>query len=197
MSSKMQVLFIKQTGHVLTAFTRAADPEGKLKVEDLVGTALPVHTGHVVTGAANQEPLLVPPEALDVATVDLEEEAFVTPSAFIVSGTKLDALGSVAPSPPVLTYDKITIMTASNVAEKTKVWGRIQQVAPPPDEAPIRRVVEGEIDSGKQSVELVLKSLPDQQPASIPAGSYDALVLVAGLRSRFTRLTVPPPPPST
>jgi hypothetical protein len=192
MSSKMQVLFVKQTGHVLAAFTRAADPEGKLKVEDLVGTALPVRAANDVMAATSPEPLFVPSDSLDIATVDLEEEALVAPSSFIASGTKLDALGGIVPGQPALAYDKITITTANNVAQSTKVWAQIQQTSPPLGEEPISRVVEGEIISATKSVELVLKRLPDKQPASIPDGSYDALILIAGQQPFFSRLTVPP-----
>jgi hypothetical protein len=189
MSSKMQVLFVIHTSHVLAAFTRTADPEGKLKVEDLVGTALPVRGASPVPSVANKEPLLVPPEMLDVATVELAADAFVTPSAFVVSGTKLDAIGSVSPSSPDLTFDYITIKTASNVPENTKVWAQIQQAAPPAGEEPLRRVVAGEIPSTTAAVKLALTSLPGQPPASIPVGDYDAVILVAGQQPLFTRLT--------
>ena len=94
MNDKMQVLFVKQTGHVLVAFTRTADPEGKLQVSDLTGSGLFVRnrTSVSANSLSGGETLVVPAEALDVAVVDYDPDVFTTPIGFVASGGRVARL---------------------------------------------------------------------------------------------------------
>src|SRR5262245_23377418 len=106
MSDKMQVLFVKQTGHVLAAFTRAADPEDKPKISVLAGSGLLVRNKKVITpSASGGETISVPAGALDVAVVDFDPDVFLLPSIFAAGGGKVESLGATAPSSPTLTAD--------------------------------------------------------------------------------------------
>lgn len=190
---KMQVIFVKQTGHVLAAFNRTAD-DSKSKIEDVVGAGLPFRNMLIIDAlgaAAGGEFVVFPPEALDVASVDFNEDTFLMPLNFVTSGSKVDQLGSVTLPVPTLTASQITITVSLAVPDKTKVLAVVQQVTPAPGQEPLRRVVEGEIASGASNIALDLKSMPDKPPASIVPGKYDVLVLVAGRLRHFVRKDVP------
>jgi len=189
---KMQVIFVKQTGHVVAAFSRTAD-ESKSKLEDIVGAGVPFRNMRIVddTGlVTGNELVVIPAESLDVAIVDFDVDAFFTPLSFVTSGNKVDQLGSVTLPAPVLTASDITIKVTNPVAEKTKVWAVVQQVAPAAGEEPSRRIVQGEIDVNLPEVKLELKRMPDGLPASILSGNYDVLTLVAGQQRRCERKTI-------
>jgi hypothetical protein len=196
----MQVIFVKQTGHVLAAFTRSADPVAKNEMADLVGTALPVsNTKLVKPVVGNGERLFVPPVSLDFATVDFEEDAIFSPLSFVVGGPTLNVLGNQVPGDPVLTKTDITIVTANAVspavapavAEDTKVWAEIHQIDPMPGDEPMIRVVEGKIEKANSSVKLVLRPLPGDQPVPVAAGDYFAVVLMAGYKPLFKKISAP------
>jgi hypothetical protein len=99
MSDKMQVVFVKQTGHVLAAFTRTADVEGKPPVGALTGNGLIIHNRKVVsaTPSVGDETLLASPEALDIAVVDYDRDVFSNPRAFVAGGGKVAKLGTAIP----------------------------------------------------------------------------------------------------
>ena len=96
----MQVVFTKQTGHVLAAFTRAADPEGKVKVGELTGSGLPVRKRRTINGAASvasgllTQIMIVPADSLDSAVVDYESAVFNSPVGFVVGGGEVAKLGA-------------------------------------------------------------------------------------------------------
>src|SRR5262245_35738598 len=114
MSDKMQVLFVKQTGHVLAAFTRTADPEGKPEVSSLAGSGLLVRNRTIVSGTpSGGETLVAPSDSLDVAVVDYDPDVFNDPRSFVAGGGKVAALGlssiqlalvtdPIPPPPPAL-----------------------------------------------------------------------------------------------
>lgn len=123
---KMQVIFVKQTGHVLAAFNRTAD-DSKSKIEDVVGAGFPFRNMLIIDSlgaAAGGEFVLLPPESLDVASVDFDEDTFLVPLNFVTSGPKVDQLGNVTLPVQALTASKITIKVTNPVTEKPKCGPR-------------------------------------------------------------------------
>jgi hypothetical protein len=213
MNDKMQVLFVKQTGHVLAAFTRTADPEGKPQVSDLTGSGLSVHNlTRVSTLPPNGgETLAVPPEALDVAVVENDPDIFATAVGFVASGGRVARLGtggivlngSPPPSPPPATpppptpsqpqvnfsVTRVTVTLESDTTDDKGVCVVVQEAAPSGGNDPERRVAQGVLTSGTHFVSLDWKTSPDGVNASISisSGDFFVLALVAGYQPLFGR----------
>jgi hypothetical protein len=192
MNEKMQVIFIKQTGHVLAAFTRGADPEGKPAVEALVGTGLIIRNKKQILPpppaiAPTGETIFVPSDSLDVVAVDFDPETFTSPLTFAAGGGKVELLGSIAPpSALTLAEDKLTITTTH--PNDLKIWAQVQKVPTPTDTEQMTRVMEGIIEKGATSADLTLTIFPGGPAATIPKpADYYVLVLVEGQRPFFTK----------
>jgi hypothetical protein len=206
MNDKMQVLFAKQTGHVLAAFTRTADPEGKPKVEDLTGGGLLVR--NMSLPATIAETILVPPETLDVSVVDFEPAVFSSPREFVVGGGEVAKQGaivltlvSVAPPPatppppllasppPVIKFSaaRVTVELDGDVTDEQGVCVILQEANPSPGMQPERRFAEGAIKSATHFVSLEWKTSPAGALASIsdPPRSFFVLALVGGYQPLF------------
>ena len=88
--SKLTVVYLKDTGHVLAALTRADPPAGDEPVSALVGTGLPVSA--IAAAAAD---ITVPAQNLATVTVaDDQPEVLINPQNFQVVQ---DPQGQVAP----------------------------------------------------------------------------------------------------
>jgi hypothetical protein len=122
MTDKMTLLFIKQTGHILAAVTRGADPTGEISAEDLA------RGGLLVRGFNGDTQFEVPSRELDVLTVDLEPALLLQPRAFVVdenqkvpvpvSGGTVNAVD--------LSVTQVTVTPSEGqVPEDTKVWVQI------------------------------------------------------------------------
>ena len=77
--SKLTVVFLKDTGHVLAALTRADPPTAGEQVSALVGTGLPM--GAIDGTSAD---VIVPVANLDAVTVDDQPEVLLDPQGFQV-----------------------------------------------------------------------------------------------------------------
>ena len=77
--SKLTVVYLKDTGHVLAALTRADPPQGTEPVSALVGTGLPVR----FVGRPPAD-VTVPAEDLAAVTVDDQPEVVISPQSFQV-----------------------------------------------------------------------------------------------------------------
>ena len=77
--SKLTVVFLKDTGHVLAALTRADPPAAGEQVSALVGTGLPM--GAIDGTSAD---VIVPVANLDAVTVDDQPEVLLDPQGFQV-----------------------------------------------------------------------------------------------------------------
>ncbi|HMG72002.1 MAG TPA: hypothetical protein VK582_00760 [Pyrinomonadaceae bacterium] len=196
MSAKMQVLFVKQTGHVLAAFTRTSDPEGKPKVNDLVGSGLLVRNPKILatTGTTGGEEITVDPDSLDVSVIDFNPDVFRSPSGFAVSGGTAELLGPVTPEVPVLAEDKLTVSLGPasapvNAPDDLKVWAMIEKILTPTDTEPLRRIMEGKIKKTETHTDLSPTIKPGGAGATIPLTSkYYALTLVEGRQPVFAVL---------
>jgi hypothetical protein len=206
MNDKMQVLFVKKTGHVLAAFTRSADPEGKPKVEDLTGDGLLVR--NMSLPATLAKTVLVPPETLDVSVVDFEPALFSSPREFVVGGGKVTRQGAIvltlvstappAPTPPPallagpppavkFSAARVTVELDVDVTDEQGVCIILQEANPWPGMQPERRFAEGAIKSATHFVSLEWKTSPGGALASIsdPSRSFFVLALVGGYQPLF------------
>lgn len=77
--SKLTVVFLKDTEHVLAALTRADPPAAGEQVSALVGTGLPI--GAIDGTSAD---VIVPVAMLDAVTVDDQPEVLLDPQGFQV-----------------------------------------------------------------------------------------------------------------
>jgi hypothetical protein len=191
MNSKMQVIYIKHTGHILAAFTRTADPEGKPSFlpadeEDQRSLLIRDPDGRSVA-------LSVPASVVEQKAFDFDPGVFASPTLHIVTETGVEPLNTLS-LPSVSAPKKETIdvqASGGNVSEDTNVWIQLDEVNPLNTEDPIRRVMTGLIEKNDSGVTLVMKSRPDDQPAPVRTGSYYALVFVAGELPLFTTVSVP------
>jgi hypothetical protein len=196
MSDKMQVLFVKPTGHVLAAFTRTADPEDKPKVSALAGSGLLVRNLTTVSVSSSEdetlhveseggETLVAPSDSLDVAVVDYDQDVFDDPRSFVAGGGKVESFGAPARSTITLSRDKLIIEVTGGVPSDLKVWAQVEKVITSTDSDPVTRVMTGIIEKTKTKAELILTISPGGTAASIPTGKYYILVLVEGRPPQF------------
>lgn len=215
--NKMQVLFVQLTGHVLAAFTRTADPEGKAKVSDLTGTGLPIRNRQNVfaSSSAAVETLMVPPDALDLAVVDFDPDVFSEPLGFVAGGGRVAKLGFDKPQmdvtsppppptatsssqPPVLTPPgspprvnfsaaRVTVELDGDTTDDKGVCVVLQEADPSPGNEPERRIALGAVPSAKHFISLDLKTSPEGAAASIPDKDFLVMALIAGYRPLFAK----------
>ncbi|MDQ1707815.1 MAG: hypothetical protein QOJ88_1026 [Pyrinomonadaceae bacterium] len=209
MNEKMQVLFAKQTGHVLAAFTRTADSENKPKVVAATGGGLVVRQPTLVTAlSATIQEMIVPAEALDLSVVDFDSAVFGSPREYVEGGGKIAKLGpdtllSVSTPPPAsspttlvsspevsFSTTRLAIQIPTNTADEKGVCVILEEKAPLPGVAPERRVAQGKIATGTHFISLDWKTSPDGSPVSVPSGSYFVLALLAGCQPLFRTITL-------
>ena len=204
MSDKMQVLFTKQTGHVLAAFTRTADPEGKPKVSDLTG-------GNGLLVRNEDTTIFVAPETLDVSVVDLDAGVFFSPRDFVVGGGEVAKPGlnpvvlssvtdDVPPLPPEdppdpspatiqFTSVRVTVVIEGDASDDEGVCVILQEANPPLGMEPERRVAQGAIAKATHYVSLNWKTSVDGAlaPISNATQEFFILALVAGYQPLFAK----------
>ena len=191
----MQVVFVKQTGHVVAAYTRSADPDGKVPVEQVAGSGIRVRNVRDPDASpSGGESLAIPPKSLDVAVVDFRSDIFRAPLKFAMGGGVVVELGSVTPDPTVfLTSNSITIdlnlTVPPGAPEGIKVWAQVEEVDPGDGSEPERRVVQGQVNQGESVVSISLTTEPEGTPASMPSVPCNLLVLVATYQPMFTTAT--------
>jgi hypothetical protein len=211
MGDKMQVVLVKQTGHVLAAFTRKADPEGKPTLSTLFGRGLLVRNRTVVSPSLDGgETLVAPSDSLDVAVVDYDPDVFNNPRGFVVGGGQVAKLGADLPkldtaSPPAsspLTFPPTTLIKFStsrltveldvNTTDNKGVCIVFQEAQPLPGDEPERRIAQGSIASGTHFISLDLKTSLDGSLASIPDKDFSILALIAGYQPLFGKQSPAP-----
>jgi len=120
--TKLTVVQLKDTGHVLAALTRADPPQGTEPVGALVGVGLPVSSVDGVTAD-----FTVPAQDLAPVTVDDQPEVLLNPQGFLVvqdpqgqapQVTNVSASGQVAFA---ISASSGASVTVSNVTSATKL----------------------------------------------------------------------------
>ncbi|HJY95653.1 MAG TPA: hypothetical protein VJ371_11910 [Streptosporangiaceae bacterium] len=119
--TKVTVVYLKDTGHVLAALTRANPPQGTEQVSALVGTGLPVRFigGH-------QADATVAAQDLDLATVDDQPGVVTNPQSFRVTfDAKGQAQVTSAGAASQITLDITTSSGATVTGATTQVPARV------------------------------------------------------------------------
>lgn len=177
MTVPMTAVFAKDTEHVLALLTRTDAPESPISLEAAVGDGLPLHhpTEHrnMVTVAA---------ERLDVALVEAEESALLSPRTRRVDGSALVALGAgPAASVDLSVSGVVTVDAGAPVIEEAPFIVQLERTAPlAPDEPPL--VITGSIQAGAQSASVA---------ESVLSGTYRVLILIRGQKPSFADETAP------
>jgi hypothetical protein len=182
MTDKMTVLFVRETGNVVAALTRAADPEAKITADLLAGEALLLrYAGDPTSAGYVNADFLITPDQLDVLIPDFDLDVISNPQEFWVDSDQkvvpANTVTSVTPSFPFRTQVVITLGVA--VIPESKVW--VQIVGPDPQDT---QVVSGKIAAGATVVTINLRQLQ--------AGhSYDILSLVQGYATHKETVVAP------
>lgn len=208
MNDKMQVIVAKQTGHVLAAFTRMADPGGKPSSDTPAGNGLFIRRPRLIAPAASGgEEVFVPAGALDVLAIMLDPKVFSSPLDYVVNDDQAVPIGTStvtlnpgspplsSPEPPALnppefrfSTTRVTVQIASNTAEDKSVCVVVQEVLPPAGEEPVRRIAQGVVVHGSHFVSLDWKINPDSGANPLlRTGNYYILALLAGYKPLFGR----------
>jgi hypothetical protein len=180
MNEKMTLLFVKETGHVLAAITRAADAEAKITAGALAGTALPVRfVGNPGGSGYDDTVLSVPADQLDVFTADYEARALVQPNDYFVSGTDDQKKAELVNRALGITAISISAGNSQVVFE-----------APVPDKTKVMIVLTGPTASDQQLATGEMVSVGSTVSATInvaelkPSTPYTLLILIAGVWPR-------------
>jgi hypothetical protein len=185
MNEKMTLLFVKETGHVLAAITRAADAEAKIEASALAGTALPVRYVGDPAGTGYSETVLVPAGQLDTFTADYEARALQRPNDYFVAGKddqqksqQANRFITVTGAPQ---SGNSQLKIDANVPDKTKVLVILSGSTPADTQ-----LVSGEMiyDAG------LTKSIAILNIAQLNPGDYTLLILVVGVWPRTEKITV-------
>lgn len=112
--SKLTVVYLKDTGNVLAALTRADPPATDEPVTALVGTALPVSAFGKATAG-----LTVSAQDLAAVTVDDQPDVVAGPQGFQVVADPQGALQVTSASPPGHVSLSVTVATGATVAVGT------------------------------------------------------------------------------
>lgn len=186
MNEKMTLLFVKETGHVLAAITRAADAESEIEAGALAGTALLVrYVGNPTGDGYGDKMLSVPADQLDVFTADYEARALLRPNDYFVSGAddqkKSQQVDRSLPVTVSLSMNNSQVTVEANVPDKTKAL--IILSGPTADE---RQVVAGEMifNSGTSKATINIAELK-------PGTDYLLLALIAGVWPYTKKVSTP------
>ena len=183
MTDKMTVLYVKDTGHVVAALTRVADPEALLTADLLVGEALMLrYIGDPIALAYGFTNFLIESDELDMLTPDLDSGVTLSPRSFLIDGDKTiqptNSSTSVVPNFPNTAQIRITVGAA--VAQESKV--RVEIVNFTTAE---RQVVTDKIAAGATQIDVNLRPLELDK-------AHDVLTLVQGFKPDRRSIKTPP-----
>ena len=180
--TKLTVVYLKDTGHVLAALTRANPPQGTEHVSALVGTGLPVRfIGRFQADAT------VPAQDLDLATVDDQPGVVASPQSFKVTvDSKGQAQLTSAGAASQITFAITKTSGATVTGATTQVPARVglQKVVTSSSLAPVKL---NPVTVGPGASGTVVAG-----PAGFVSGDkWNMYVLVQGLQPAVRQITVP------
>ena len=193
---KMTVLYVKDTGQVMAAVTRAAlteaepAPDGdgpSPEVKALVGDSLPVRSFlDQATGFPNPTLFSVPADQFAALTVDRDEDQLLSPRSYtVLDGKKIEVPSATAlPTPATAGSDHSTLevtLSADVLADLPVAL----HVVPVNGTAGSPQHLQGVFRPATASARKVSFSL-----RAALAGTYDVLILLKGYRSGVRRLVV-------
>ena len=182
--SKLTVVYLQDTGHVLAALTRANPPAGAEPVSALVGTGLPVSfVGGLALGVS------FPAQDLAAVTVDDRPDVVVTPQNYQVvqdpqsqAPPQVNDLGSPQKVTLAITAAAGATVTLTNAKQAARVVLQKVTSATSATSAP---TIVTQVDVGPGSTVVA-------GPSGFAAGDiWNMYVLVQGLPPTAERITVP------
>jgi hypothetical protein len=181
MSASILLLYVKTTGHVVSAATVAAPLDGEVKPEALAGQALPAkYLGNPLSLASVPADQLAV-VAADSQTVPIEQARnyFIqkdnTPSILDPARTIINVTATHA----LVTFDLSPIPT-----EETTLSVRIEWIgAPPGPPNPVQVIDRKLVPPITNPVNIQLQTLPPS-----PVGTYSVLVLAQGFVPLLTTI---------
>lgn len=186
MSATMQVICLKETGHVLAALSTgtagAAPALAALAGEDLPLAAL----RSTLDGTAGMPAVrsYVPQAALELKSVTLDPAVLARPMHHAVDGGRVVELPALAPpAQPANRLDNARLLVEGGLADAVA----FSIVAARDDPIGTRRVQSGRFVSvlappAVDQLSLALHILPGDTPAAIPNGTYDIFLAIEGHR---------------
>lgn len=171
---KMTLVVFWETGHVLGALTRTADPEGSLEVADVVGDDLPLRSPF-----NGQEWATIEARRLGVETVDFDESVLLQPHRFAVVDGSAEQQ-RVLEEPPITPGGQLALSATE-----------IRLTLGVPVSAPVTAWVQ--IEGGADDVRILQRlsipgppAMPEAtQPVQLATGNYRALALVPEYGAHF------------
>ena len=193
---KMTVVYVKDTGQVMAAVTRAALAEAapaaaadgtSPEVQALVGDSLPVRSFlNAATSIPNPTLFSIPADQLATLTVDRDEDQLLSPRGYTVLDGKKIEVPSATPLPTPATagsdHSTLEVTLPADVLADLPIALHLVPVA---GTAGNPQHLQGVFRPKTASAHLVTFSL-----RAALAGTYDVLILLKGYRSGMRRLVV-------
>lgn len=158
---KMTLIVFAETGHVLGAASRMADPEGERTAEQLVGDGLELRdpeTGDLL--------LTVPAQHLEAKIVDRIQQTLLAPYDYVLEGEMAEQKEELAtPVTLDISENEAKVDVPVPVLQPTKAWLLVGK----PGDDPVLTSAEISGTSGSASL-------------NISAGKYRVLALIPGYR---------------
>ncbi|NOT27620.1 MAG: hypothetical protein HOP16_16155 [Acidobacteria bacterium] len=169
--TRMSLIVFEKTGHILGAFTRAANPDGAVTAAQVVGEALTVR--HAENGS---ELFHVSASLLTVKTIDRVDDVITSHRNYVLKDGLAMEKGDPVTAPG---YDsankKLDVKLDANATEKLVAYAQVETEGEPPKVIPIE--IPALDDEGHAPVTLT------------PGTIYQLLVLIPGYRAQFKSFT--------
>ena len=189
---KMTVVYVKDTGQVMAAVTRAALAETPPAADDaampspevqaLVGDVLPVRSVFDSTGNLDPAAFSVPAAWLVALTVDRDDNQLLSPRRYVV----LDGKNLEVGLPPPAVQQPTVAVAASKMAVEVTLPANV--TAKLPISLHLVRAGTGISEHFKGAISVRALSFPVS--VALAAGTYDVLVLLSGYSAATQQLVV-------
>jgi hypothetical protein len=180
-SPTMTVLYVKNVGNVLAAFTQVAKAANGVSAADLTGQGLIVRNLWNLRTPPPQvfpDKYVIPPDALDAADVPLDPEVLFVPRIHVYDASQK----TLNPLPTAVGSIDLTVAQADFKATQLKVT-TTKAAAKVPDDTPVLVQVNGSTLSipwtGTGTIAKNTNSLTFNHD-SLANGTYSVLLLAAG-----------------
>jgi hypothetical protein len=156
MTDKMTLITLKDTGHVLAALSRAADPEATLTPAVLAGEYMSVrYVGNPTGVGYGENEFQIKADQLDVAITDLDADVITTPRSFYVDADKKVQPADASGVTSAFTTNAEIRITVAAVPQERKVRVEIIDVSDPTE----RQAVTGKIALNATQTVISLRPL--------------------------------------
>jgi hypothetical protein len=166
--TRMSLIVFEKTGHVLGAFTRAANPDGAVTAAQIAGEALTVRDAD--SGA---DLFHVPASLLTVKTIDRVDDVITSHRNYVLKDGLAVEKGDPATGTGYNNATKaIDVKLAVSTTEKLVVYAQVETDGEPPKVIPL------EIPAGDDEAHAMV--------TLTPGTVYQLLVLIPGYRAHLS-----------